>query len=769
MLSPFKRGQLALALALVAAPLAAVPATSAAAEPVGVVRAYEVEPVGGVPSGCTTPAGKGAAVVSGERGVHESQRSLLVNDVSGASHTVVVCPLDPAPSTALSFSVYPATLQNGFLVSLNGRWQGGAAGTIYHLNVLPSGSIQWYDGTRWTPFAAAGTVPIGAWSNVRIEAGSQSAQVFVGGQSVGAASRAGSAGVLELSSYQFGSNGTVPEGDRVFFDDVQTTAGRGFESEAVGAVPAGCFTPAGKAAAVVSDLRAFSGERSLQINDRATTLQNVISCPSVPQRGIDLKIAAYPAALENGFLVSLRGHFEGQAGEQVVFHLAIQSDGSLRWYDGAAWTTVSPPGAVRVGAWNQLGVRVASDQEEVQLTVNGVRQLAGGPWGMRRVTDITGFDLSSNGTAPAGDEVFFDDISGLTAPAAQPPAAISVGQPVTIEQANGSLLQMPHASANTGSEALVTYAAHADATNSTGTRFATSADQGTSWRREDARNPFPNEQSYNLSTLRNGDVLALSYHTFMRAGNRSADVETKISHDGGKTWGPVRVGAMTTPQTMKPISSTTSRPGRTMGGFVLVHSVIEDPDGTMYLSAYGYYDGDTRYRQLILRSTDSGLNWSTQGTVAYNGTQPGEGFCEAGIQRVADGSLLAVMRTGWYLNMYVARSTDNGRTWTTPTVLKSSNGVPTIGVYPSLVLMPDNRLVLYYGRPGQSVMISDDGSGHTWSPPTYIDYRNSANGSLVPTAPNTLLAFGDRGANWSVNKPPTAAIWSRTITLPPRS
>ena len=46
--------------------------------------------------------------------------------------------------------------------------------------------------------------------------------------------------------------------------------------------------------------------------------------------------------------------------------------------------------------------------------------------------------------------------------------------------------------------------------------------------------------------------------------------------------------------------------------------------------------------------------------------QPGEGFCEAAIQRVADGSLLAVMRTGSYLAMYVARSTDNGVTWTTP-------------------------------------------------------------------------------------------------------
>ncbi len=60
--------RLALAIALVAAPLVAVPSPSVAAEPVGIVRAYEVEPVGGLPSGCTTPAGKGAAVVSSERG-----------------------------------------------------------------------------------------------------------------------------------------------------------------------------------------------------------------------------------------------------------------------------------------------------------------------------------------------------------------------------------------------------------------------------------------------------------------------------------------------------------------------------------------------------------------------------------------------------------------------------------------------------------------------------------------------------------------------------
>ncbi|WP_344164095.1 sialidase family protein [Kribbella yunnanensis] len=757
----------ALVAALLAAPLTAVP-TAAAADPPGVTRSYEVEAVGGVPSGCTTPAGKGAAVVSAERGVNASERSLVVNDVSASSHTVITCPLDPAPSTSLSFATYPASVPNGFLISLLGRWQGGASGVIYHLNVQSNGAMQWYDGTRWSPLAPAGTVQLATWNTFRIDGGALSAQIFVNDSLAGTANRAGTGGVLDLTGYQFASNGTVPQGDKVFFDDVRTTAGRGFESEPVDAVPTGCSTPAGKAAAVVSALRGNTGERSLRINDRATDRQTVISCPVVPQRGIDLRLAVYPVALAQGFQISLQGHMEGFTDQRLVFHIAVGADGSLRWYDGSYWTTVSPAGAVRIGAWNQIAVKVAADQEEAQVSVNGVRQSVGGPIGMRRVTDLTTFEVSSNGTVPTGDELFVDDISALPAPDVPAPGPVTVGAAVTVDSVTNDLLQMPHSAVNTGSEALVTYGAHPDVTASNGTRIATSADHGTTWRPEPSRNPMPNEQSYALSKLRNGDLLAVMYHTFMRTGNRSADVETKLSHDGGKTWGPVRIGAMTTPVNMKPISSTSSRPGRTMGGFVLVHSVVEDPDGTLYQSGYGYYDGDARYRQLLLRSTDGGLNWTTQSTIAYSATINGEGFCEAGLARTSDGALIAIMRTGSYLVMYQSRSTDNGKTWSTPTPMAATNGVPMTGVYPSLVLLPDNRLLLYYGRPGQSLAVSTDGTGTTWSPPTYVDYRNSANGSLIQTGPTTVLTFGDRGANWNLNKPPTSTIWSRTITLPPR-
>ena len=79
--------------------------------------------------------------------------------------------------------------------------------------------------------------------------------------------------------------------------------------------------------------------------------------------------------------------------------------------------------------------------------------------------------------------------------------------------------------------------------------------------------------------------------------------------------------------------------------------------------------------------------------------------------------------------------------------------------------MPDGRLVLYYGRPGQSVMVSDDGNGASWSPPTAVDYRNSANGSAVPLTPTRSSSSATEAPTGPFNKPPTASVWSRTINL----
>ena len=303
--------------------------------------------------------------------------------------------------------------------------------------------------------------------------------------------------------------------------------------------------------------------------------------------------------------------------------------------------------------------------------------------------------------------------------------------------------------------------------------MAVSTDDGRTWSQAQERNPMPAAPSFDMTRLANGDILAVDYHTYMTpdSGNLQADIPEAISHDGGMTWTQF-TGRETTPEPMRNVSSTTDWPGHPVAGFVLVHNVVEDPDGTLYQSGYGFYASDgTKYRQVLLTSTDEGRTWSTT-TIAVNPTLSSssayQGFCEGAIERVADGSLLVVMRTGSYQPMYTARSTDNGATWSTPQPLLAGRDKQQVaGVYPSLTLMGNGELVLWFGRPGQSMMASPDGSGRAWTAPQEIDYANSANGATLALDSRHLLAFGDRGANWSFPTPAPYAVWVRRRSRSP--
>lgn len=747
-------------------------AAAVTAAPVTSVRTFETETVGQVATGCTTPAGKAAATVSGAR-AQTGVRSLGINDRSTSLQTVVQCPFAPQRGLDLQLAVQPVSLTNGFTVSLLSQSR-----SAFHLGVFANGAVQWYDGARWTALAPAETVALGNWSVLRLQvpADQLSVSVSVGGQVVGSGRPAGAA-ALDLSGYQLSSYGTATQGDEVYFDDLSVGEVRGFETEPVGQVPAGCATPTGKSAATVSEARAHEGRRSLLVDDRSTTTQTVVVCPVVPQRGVDLEFAVQPMSLANGFSFALLGSLDGVAGQpRVVYQVAVFADGSVRWFDWLGWTALTPPGTVPTGTWSTLRLRVAPDLERAQVTVDGAAVGVLGPVGVRAVGSITSYQFASFGTATAGDQIFVDDLTPGAA-AQLPPTGgslLQVGPDVTVEQTTGSVLQMPHSAVSiTGAapELLTTYAAHGDASGAVGTRLSASTDVGRTWQRQDARNPFGNEQSFNFTRLRNGDLMAMLYHTFMTPGsqNRKADVVTAISRDQGRTW-THRTGTMTSPQPMRPIDPHSSRPGRTMGGFVLVHNTVEDPDGTLYQSAYGYLEGDPKYRQILLTSTDRGINWTLRATIAFDPGLSGdpryEGFDEAAIERVADGSLLAVMRTGSFQPMYVSRSTDNGFHWTTPTPLRAGPAALTVtGIYPTLLPMPSGKLVLSIGRPGQSLLISNDGNGATWTDPVTIDYRNSGNGTIVATGPNQLVAFGDRGADWAPVRPAVPRVWSRTIDL----
>jgi len=550
-----------------------------------------------------------------------------------------------------------------------------------------------------------------------------------------------------------------------------------FENDPIGSVPAGCATPRFNAPAAVSDRYAFEGTHSLRVDDESSTSMTSVSCSQPAQNGVALSMEVYPAALPHGFLVDLFGDYRAISGQQAVFHLLADNTGALLWYDASSWTQLAPAGTVQLGQWNKVELIVPSDRSVVHVVVGGRWVGDGGPRGVRDITDINGFGISSDGTAPAGDDVYVDDVAYGQAVDTPPPgyeSSVDVAAPVTVAS-SATPVQMPNTAVvvphGSGHRVLLSYPAHTDNSATSGNVLAYSDDGGQTWTQGQSMNPMPAAPSFNMTLLRNGDLLALDYHTYMVAGsqNLQAEVDSSISHDGGATW-IARAGTMTSPQAMRYISSTTDRPGEPLGGFVLVHNVVEDPDGTLYQSGYGYYAGDQKYRQIVMVSHDEGLNWTIRSTVAFNPTLTSkggyEGFCEGAIERVADGSLLTVMRIGSYLPMYYARSTDNGMTWTAPQPLVAgANDQQVLSVYPTMMLMPGGSLVLLTGRPGLSLLVSPDGSGHSWTRPVEADYQNSANGTFIPTDANHLLLFGDRGSDWSTPRPAPFSIWVRQVTV----
>jgi len=542
-----------------------------------------------------------------------------------------------------------------------------------------------------------------------------------------------------------------------------------FEPDQVGSVPAGCSTPDGRAATAVSADTAFGGKQSLLLVDDSTTSLPAVACSRPAARGIDLTFAVDPATVPNGFMVDLLG--TTTAGTHgVVFHVLFNGAGAVQWYDGARWLPIAPSGSVPTGRWSTVEVGTTADQDMAYVTVNGHYLSSGGPWGINPITTIDGFQFAGTGTETLGDQVYFDDVRIGSALRHRPVAVASQYRidPVTTVATSSTPVQMPNTAASVPMghgrwRILLSYPAHTDAGGTAGNEFVYSDNNGRSWHDYQAHNPMPDAPSFNLTRLADGSLFAINYHSYVAPQLNQAVIETAVSKDNGATW-TLRSGLLTGPQNFAPYAC--ERPtGCT--AFVQVHNVLQAGDGTLYQSAYGRYDGDKKYRQVLLVSADGGLTWSLRATVAHSEVlyPPGtayDGYCEGVLTRTRDGGLLIVMRTGSYLPMYVSRSDDDGRTWSEPQQIRTPSERTVSSVYPALNRLADGSLLLMVGRPGYSLLRSTD-DGRTWSEPTWVDYQDSANGYLLPLHGNTVMLFGDRGANWQ--SPLQYGVWSRVVTV----
>lgn len=142
------------------------------------------------------------------------------------------------------------------------------------------------------------------------------------------------------------------------------------------------------------------------------------------------------------------------------------------------------------------------------------------------------------------------------------------------------------------------------------------------------------------------------------------------------------------------------------------------PDGTL---------GSKRSCTHLLRSDDMGHSWDYVSTVVYKEeyNDPNcidiEGFNEAEIEILPSGDFLMIMRSGSLHpfnigdddhpapKLYMARSTDEGKTWSTVRPLYD------YGVRPMTTKLDCGTILLISGRPGVYLAACDDPTGEEWS------------------------------------------------------
>lgn len=216
--------------------------------------------------------------------------------------------------------------------------------------------------------------------------------------------------------------------------------------------------------------------------------------------------------------------------------------------------------------------------------------------------------------------------------------------------------------------------------------------------------------------------------------------------------------------------------GRYELAWLRIHrGILQLTDGTLLVPMYGVKVGDgSQNSSFLLASTDRGATWSIRSRIS-DADRPGTN--EAFVTYTSDGRLVAFMRSINEKDLLQAFSNDNGHTWTTPTVIAAPAGAPTGLADPAAVLQPNGMLVLSYGRPDNTILVSRDGTGRTWD-----DYRNvfsnkprstapgnihasSGNTALVNTGPNYSVVFGDTcGHQWMCReKGQQYGIWARRI------
>ncbi len=203
------------------------------------------------------------------------------------------------------------------------------------------------------------------------------------------------------------------------------------------------------------------------------------------------------------------------------------------------------------------------------------------------------------------------------------------------------------------------------------------------------------------------------------------------------------------------------------------------PDGSVWAVNYDHRIVNGKLREkicaLILRSTDNGHTFDLWSEIPYapdTAADPAaaqrDGFTEPTVCFMPDGSVLCLLRTtdgNGIGPLYWARSTDNGRAWSPPTVFDD------LGVWPQMILLKNGVTLASYGRPGLYVRATADPAGLRWGarvtvvPPGELGHDTCSYSALLPLSDDSaLLAYSDFNVRDAEGRP-RKAICARVVTV----
>lgn len=306
--------------------------------------------------------------------------------------------------------------------------------------------------------------------------------------------------------------------------------------------------------------------------------------------------------------------------------------------------------------------------------------------------------------------------------------------------------------------------------------YFTSVDEGDSWQEQtDIPEVVPRIQ------LRDGTILGFGYYTYTEGD--ASSVETGLTRTG-VTWArsvdegvsfTSGSGELTSDRPMAVATPAEDDDSGLVRTKVSLHDrAFELTDGTICQPALVTFADSPKLCSVLLATTDQGAHWAVRSVIAEDPTLitapfSYEGLGEPNVVRLADGSLLAVLRTGSWRPLYSCRSTDDGLTWTTVEMMRAGEAAEHLpGINPKLRLLPNGLLVLMTGRDLIRLYISPDGRGEQWQEPVIVsgDGFESGNGGLEVLAHNRVLVIGDKRSNNRPGHPERDYhIWSRVVSV----